>query len=442
MNRFSLLSVFLLLSLLCIFFPVTSAFSSSVFIVDLSGTIDQAAVELVSESIEEAERSNAVAIVFLLDTPGGGLQQTFDIAERIQQSEIPVIGYVYPRGAAAWSAGTFVLMSTHLAAMAEHTVIGSCQPVEITMGGTQPIHDSKTINALVEWMQERANMYGRNATLVSEFITQNLNVNASEAEKFGVVEVVAPSVSLLLSEIDGMVVVTAAGDVLLQTKNATFTWYTPSAKVQFLKIVSNPIITSILFMLGIFALIFGISAPGHGAEVFGVIAVLLSLIGSGFAVSELGIIFIMIGGLLLLIELLVIPGFGVVGIGGVLCLIIGSVFLIPTYSTREWVISVAWVNTLLLIVSVATILIAGFFLFLLYKVLQVRKKKNAVGVFKGESAVTIDRLTPETSGYVRFKGELWQARSDTVIEKNTKVVIVEKDGVILVVKPLNDDTKH
>lgn len=188
-------------------------------------------------------------------------------------------------------------------------------------------------------------------------------------------------------------------------------------------------------MLGIFALIFGISSPGFGAEVFGVIAILLSLIGSGFAISTLSIIFIIIGCLLLIIEIFATPGFGVIGIGGIICLAIGSIFLVPSYPNREWLISMEYMETAIVISLVVIVLIAIFFVFLLYKVLQIRNKKRVIGVFIGEKARTIDRITPGEPGYVRFKGEYWQARSDTTIEQGTKVVIVDKDESVLIVKP-------
>jgi membrane-bound serine protease (ClpP class) len=187
-------------------------------------------------------------------------------------------------------------------------------------------------------------------------------------------------------------------------------------------------------MLGIFALIFGISSPGFGAEIFGVIAILISLIGSGFAISEISIIFIIIGCLLLIIEIFATPGFGVIGIGGIICLVLGFIFLIPTYSTREWVISMNWINELITIILAAGILIAIFFGFLLYKILQIRKKKKAIGVFIGETATSIDKIYPGKPGYVRFKGEYWQAKSDMIIEPNKNVVIIKKEGSILIVK--------
>ena len=429
------------LSLTFLFFILiflsTSVFAqnSNVLIVEISSTIDQSTVEIVQESIVEAENRNSEAIVLLLDTPGGGLQETIEIWELIRSSAKPFIGYVYPQGSASWSAGTFILIGTHIAAMADNTIIGSAQPVEISFEGTRIINDSKTINALVARLQERADIYGRNKTIVGEFITKNLNLNETQALEYGVIEFVSDSIDHLLDDIDGTVSNTSAGNITLYTKNAEQILYSPSFKIQILKLISNPILTSLLLVLGIISLIIGIQSPGFGAEVFGVIAILLSLIGSGFSVSTLGIFFITIGCLLLIIELFVLPGFGVVGIGGVICLIMGAVFLIPTYSNREWLISMEWTDTAIISVLVVIGLLAAFFVFLLYKILQIRQKKTSVGTFIGERAKTIDQITPDKPGYVRFKGEYWQAKSDITIEPNTKVIISGKDESTLIVKP-------
>ena len=435
------------LSLTFLFFILiflsTSAFAqnSNVLIVEISDIIDQSTVETVQESIGEAENRNSQAIILLLDTPGGGLQETIEIWELIRSSTKPFIGYVYPQGSASWSAGTFILIGTHIAAMADNTIIGSAQPVEISFEGTRTINDSKTINALVARLQERADIYGRNKTIVGEFITKNLNLNETQALEYGVIEFVSDSIDHLLDNIDGTIINTSAGNITLHTKNAEQILYSPSFKIQVLKLISNPILTSLLLVLGIISLIIGIQSPGFGAEVFGVIAILLSLIGSGFSVSTLGIFFIAIGCLLLIIELFVIPGFGVVGIGGVICLIMGAIFLIPTYSTREWLISMEWTNTALVIVLVIIGLLAVFFVFLLYKILQIRRKKTRVGTFIGEKAKTIDRITPDKPGYIRFKGEYWQAKSDTTIEPNTKVIISDKDESTLIIKPVKPREK-
>ncbi|HVQ01362.1 MAG TPA: nodulation protein NfeD [Candidatus Thermoplasmatota archaeon] len=415
---------------------VVPAQQSSVLLVEINGTIDQSTVSIVSDSLKQAQSENMQAVVFLLDTPGGGLDETFQIADLMKNSQIPVIGYVSPSGAAAWSAGTFILMSTPFAAMADHTVIGSCQPVETTIIGTQVINDSKVINALVAWIQERASLYGRNQTLAKEFITDNKNVNATVAKNDGVIEFVASSVSQLLDEVDGRNITTASGMVTLHTKGAEQVSFSVPLSIVLYKIISNPILTILLLVLGVFALIVGLATPGHGAEVFGIIAILLALVGLGFNVSTLAIIFIIIGALLLIIEIFVIPGFGAVGIGGIICLILGAVFLIPSYPTRKWLISSGYMDEAELIIIVVVALFAIFFAFLVYKVIQIRRKQPTLGRLVGEKAVTIERITPEKPGFVRFQGEYWQAKSDVVIEPNTKVEIVDKEETTLIVKPL------
>jgi membrane-bound serine protease (ClpP class) len=418
--------------------------SSSVLTVEVTDTIDQSTVEMIKGALDYGDFINVEMIVLLLDTPGGGFQQTRDIADIIHQSDIPFVGYVYPSGATAWSAGTFILLSSHVAVMADHTVIGSCQPVIISFEGTKTVNDSKTINALVEWIQERARLYGRNETYARECITLNRNLNASLAVEYGVVEYSVGSLEDLLLVLDNVSISTSSGNVTLNTMDADIVVYRPSFSVQLMKIISNPLLTSLLFMLGIFALFFGLSSPGVGAEVFGVIAILLALIGSGFAISTVSIIFLIMGCLLLIIELFVTPGFGIVGIGGMICLVIGTIFLVPSYSppTTEWMISMEWINDVITILLIAAVLIAIFFVFLLYKIIEIRGRKKAVGVFIGEKAITIDRLTPDTEGFIRFKGEYWKAKADTIIEPNTPVIIVSKDESILYVKQKNGVTKH
>ena len=137
----------------------------------------------------------------------------------------------------------------------------------------------------------------------------------------------------------------------------------------------------------------------------------------------------------------VLPGLGLVGIGGMISLIIGAIFLILTYSSREWLISMEWANTAIIIVLVIIGLLSVFFIFLLYKILQIRREKTKVGIFIGEKAKTIDQITPHKIGYVRFKGEYWQAKSDTIIEPNTNVIIIHKDETTLIVKPLKPREK-
>jgi membrane-bound serine protease (ClpP class) len=426
--------IFLFIFSTFLFSITVSAQDKNVLVVEINETINQSTVEKLTEALNQAENENSEAVILQLNTPGGGLQQTFDIANLINDSDIPVIGYVSPQGSHAWSAGTFILISTHLSAMSDHTIIGSCQPIEVTPTGTNLINDSKTINALTKWIETRAEMYDRNKSIVKKFVTNNLNLNETKALEYKVIEHVSSNTNQLLEDIDGETVKTNKGNVTLQTSNAEQIKYSPSVKIIFMEFFSNPILVSLLFMFGVFAIIFGISSPGFGAEVFGIIAILLSLVGSGFSIPVLSIIFISIGVLLFVIELYVTPGFGLVGIGGIISLLIGSIFLIPSYPNREWLVNMDWIQDALIVVIAAVVILAIFFLFLLYKIIKVRKQKNATNVFVGKKAVASDRITPDKPGYVKFKGEYWKAISDETIEVNTKVIIVERDESTLKVK--------
>ncbi|HDD56985.1 MAG TPA: nodulation protein NfeD [Thermoplasmatales archaeon] len=414
---------------------LAQAESKTVLVAEIDGPITQATVELVEESIDYAESRGLDALIFTIDTPGGGLDETHKIVELIEQSNVPIIGYVYPTGATAWSAGTFVLLSTDIAVMKNHTVIGSCQPVEMTMTGSRPINESKYINALTEWIRSIAAENGRNASIAERFITENLNLNASNALKYNVIEFISPSIDTLLRQING----THVKGKILATKDAKIEYYSPSPAFHLVSVLSNPALSSILLIIAIFSIIFGIHTPGHGAEVFGVIALILALIGMGFSVPVISAFFLIVGFVLIIIEIFITPGFGFIGTGGIIAILLGSILLVPSYSNMRWLISSEYQNILLLFAIVPTILIAAFFVFALYKVMIIRGKKPVLNRFVGEKAETLDEITPTKTGYVRYRGEYWLAKSaEGRIPARKKVIIEKKEGPILIVKESKD----
>jgi membrane-bound serine protease (ClpP class) len=295
-----------------------------VLVLDISDSITPVSDDIVLDAISAAESGGFEALVITLNTPGGGLDETFNIIESIDQADVPVIGYVYPEGVKAWSAGTLILISTDIAAMAPHTIIGSAQPVEMSATGIKPVNESKIVNAIVALAREKALMHGRNETVAEEFITKNLNLNAESALDRGVIEFIAPTIEDLLMQIDGEVI----KGKTLNTSGADIEYYTPSVRLSFMNIISNPLISSILMMLGIYGVVFGISNPGVGAEIFGIIAITLGLIGTGFDVNIAAVFLLLVGIALLVLELQA-PGFGVFGIAGMICLISGSIRLNP-----------------------------------------------------------------------------------------------------------------
>lgn len=421
-------SIFLLcLIFTAIFAPATCAEpENKVLVLQISEAITPASDDIIDNAIVKAENENFEALILSLDTPGGGLTETQTIIEKIGNATVPVIGYV-PEGGKAWSAGTLILLGTDIAAMAPFTVIGSAQPVQISAEGTKPIEDEKIINALVKFSVATASKHGRNETFAEEVITKNKNLDAQEALKAGVIEFVAPSIPDLLTQTNGKKV---KGKVL-STGSASIEYYEPPLSLSFLGIISNPILASLLLTIGLYGLIFGISSPGAGAEVFGLIAIVLGLIGSGFNVN-IGAFFLIIVGIGLLILEIKIPGFGIFGFAGLLCLVIGSILLIPMGG--ENIYTPEFRRLMTLTVVAPTIVFGLFLVFAIYKVAEVRKKKPVIGSIIGDTARTIDPLGPGKSGFVRYNGEYWQARSEEDIGTKEEVEIVRKENEVLLVK--------
>ncbi len=423
---------FLLIFFLC--FILTAAYIPSVdagpqekvLVLEISEAITPASDDIIADAIERAENEHFEALVISLNTPGGGLDETQRIISAIENTSVPVIGYV-PESGKAWSAGTLILMGTDIAAMAPFTVIGSAQPVQISAEGTKPIKDEKIINALVKFSVATASKHGRNETFAEEVITKNKNLDAQEALKAGVIEYVAPSIPDLLAQIDGQQV----KGRILQTENAEIENYEPPLSLSLLRLISNPIISSLLLTLGIYGLIFGIASPGAGAEVFGIISIALGLIGTGFDIN-IGAIFLILLGIGLLIIEIKVPGFGIFGLAGLISLIIGSILLVPMGS--ENIYTPEFRRLLTLTVVAPTIVFGLFLVFAIYKVTEIRKKKPVIGEFIGDTAQTIDPLGPGKTGFVRYKGEYWKAKSEEKIEPKVEVEITGKVREVLLVK--------
>ena len=418
---------FLCFTLIAVFVPVAGAGpDNKVLVLEISEAITPASDDIIANAIAKAENENFEALVISLDTPGGGLVETQTIIRIIENTTVPVIGYV-PEGGKAWSAGTLILMGTDIAAMAPFTVIGSAQPVQISSEGTKPIEDEKIINALVKFSVTTASKHGRNETFAEEVITKNKNLDAQEALKAGVIEYLAPSISYLLSQTNGQVV---KGKVL-RTGSSSIENYEPPLSLALLGLISNPILSSLLLTIGIYGIIFGISSPGAGAEVFGIIAIVLGLIGTGFNIN-VGAIFLILVGIGLLILEIKIPGFGIFGFAGLISLIIGSILLIPIGG--ENIYTPEFRRLLTLTVVAPTVVFGLFLVFAIYKVTEIRKKKPVIGSIIGDTARTIDPLGPGKSGFVRYSGEYWQARSDEEIEAKEEVEIIGKEREVLLVK--------
>jgi len=420
---------FLFISLLSLLFVPVSASSSEIYVLEIHGTVTKGTSEYVIRGIEEANRNHAQAILIILDTPGGLLDATLEIIKAVENSSIPAITYVYPRGAIAASAGTFILMSGHIAAMSPGTSIGAATPVEISPEGTSAAEE-KIVNFYASYLRSLAEERGRNGEIASKFVTEALSLSSSEALQNNVVEFIASTPEELLEAVDGKTVKVRDREITLRTSEATLIYLQKSLSDEVLDILSNPQISFLLLIIGIYALIFGFASPGtYVPETIGAIFLLLALYSLGLFELQIFALFLILLGILFFIAELLTPTFGVLTISGVVCMILGALFLpVEPFLPREWYLSFMALSFGL---AGATAL---FFLFGISAVLRTRKKRAKVGGEEliGMEGVAISRIDGE--GQVKIRGEIWTAKSDEVIEEGEKVTVIAREGLKLKVK--------
>ncbi|MEM5811766.1 MAG: NfeD family protein [Candidatus Aenigmatarchaeota archaeon] len=399
---------------------ISYSFSSNFLVIKIDKEISFSTKEYVKNALEKAKNKNFDALIILIDTPGGNFEATFEIIKMIDRSEIPVISFVYPKGAVAWSAGTFVLLSSHLAIMSNHSLVGSAQPIIISEEGIKGINESKIINAIVSLLEERMKMYNRNYSLVKLFVLENLNLNAEEALKLNAIDLIANSLEELLNKIDGKII----GNKIIDTKNYKIEEF-GGIKFDLLEKFSQPLISSILLIIGIYALIFGLTNPGYFAEIIGGILIILSLIGFGFEINSISIILIIIGIALILYEIFFTVSFGAFCIVGIILVSLGVILSSPlNFSKIENLIA------LVVISSISSI----FFILITASIIKTKRREPFQKMI-GKIGIALDNLSENKEGYIKVEGELWKAMGKREIKKNEKVVIIEKrDNLFLVEK--------
>jgi membrane-bound serine protease (ClpP class) len=403
--------------------PGAQAQSPRVLLAEIDGPIDRSTVDYMQEAISEAQAGGYAALVVRFDTPGGGLTETEDITQlMLGASGTPILGFVAPSGADAFSAGTILLVGTDLAAMAPGTTIGSVQPVVLGPSGFEPVTDEKILQAVEGSLAATMALHGRNTSLASRFVRENLNLEAADAMALGATELVEAYAATL----PGGTILKGLRPVIAGAEVVTFQ---PSLRVRFLAILSDPLVSSLLLILGIYALIFGLSAPGHGGEIAGVILIVLALVGLGFSVDPIALFLIALGIVLLIVELKT-PGFGAFGTGGIVSIAIAAVFLAPL-RPPEFVVTPEYQAIFLAALLTPTLAFGGFLLFALYKVMEIRRRKPQIGAMVGDEAVAVDPIRAGEKGYVQYEGELWQAIPTEDLAAGTKVYIHAEDGMIL-----------
>ncbi|MFP3909314.1 MAG: NfeD family protein [Archaeoglobaceae archaeon] len=415
----------ILVVLFLIIIVIPSVQSADVVEVEISGEINEGSVATLEKAFEVAEREDADAILVVIDTPGGLVSSMRNMVEQTLNSDRPVITYVYPRGAFAASAGSFILISGDIAAMSNGTSTGAATPI----GMVEPA-ENKTINFIASYARSIAERRDRPVDVVEKFVTEGVSLSAEEAYREGVVDVLADSKESLFSKLDGRTIVFEGRNVTLDLDEVNVITVEKPLRAEIFGLLSNPQVASILLLIGIYGLIFGLTSPGVLPESVGAICLVLSLIGllsGNIDISYIGILLLLLAIVFLVAELLT-PTYGVLGAASVICVALGSIMLY-----REPLMPREFYSSFPQLMAGISIGIAGIMTFLIIKVAQLRKSLKRVG---GEALIGIKGEVSSFEngeGYAKIRGEVWKIKGEEDLKKGDRVTVKDRDGLTLYV---------
>jgi membrane-bound serine protease (ClpP class) len=416
------------LAVLAVGLPGSAALAAPpVSLIELDGAITPITVRLLDTAIGRARTERSQALVVMLNTPGGLERSMRSMVQSILNSDLPVIVYVGPTGARAASAGVFITMAGHVAAMAPATNIGAAHPV-VAGGGQMDKEMSKKVeNDAAAFARSIATERGRNVEWAEQAVRSSVSATEREAVKLKVVDLVADSVPDLLAKIDGRVVKTPKGSVTLATKDAAVTPIAVGFRDRFLALITDPNVAYILMMVGMLGIFFELSTPG--AILPGVLGG-ISLILAFFAFQSLPInwagLLLILFGLALLVAEIKIVSHGILTIGGVVSMVLGSMML---YDAPDSGLRISWLVIIPTVGAMAGLVIAAVSMGL--RALYRPASTGAAGMM-GQVGVVKRALDPE--GQVLIGGELWQAvAEDGPVAAGEVVRVARMDGLTLTV---------
>lgn len=404
--------------------------SGAVHVLELDGTIGPIVDRYVDRGITRAEESQARLVVIVMDTPGGLSSSMESIVKRILRANVPVAVFVYPPGGRAASAGTFVTMAAHIAAMAPGTRIGAASAVNIDGSDIEGTLGKKIENDAAALIRALAEMRGRNADWAESAVRDAASVNADEALRLGVVDYEVPDLAALLRAVDGRRVELRPG-VTFELGNVSAAPQVETnmtAWERFLELLADPTLASILISLGFLGLIFELSNPGLiFPGVAGAIAMVLGFLGLGaLPVETAGLALIALALVFFALELFV-PSGGILGAGGIVALILGAII-----AFRD---TPAELQPNRIVLGVLAFVVIGMFVSLALGLARMRRLPAVIGLeaMIGKSAIARTPLTPE--GFVVVQGERWRARmAEGQAREGERVRIVGAEGFELVVR--------
>jgi membrane-bound serine protease (ClpP class) len=400
----------------------------TVKVLKVDGTIVPIVADYIERGISQAEDENATVCIIELDTPGGLLDATEEIVQKIMNADVPVVVYVSPKGAWAASAGTFITLSANIAAMTPGTTIGAAHPVSGS-GEEIPEDQMKKITEFsAKWIKTIAEERGRNMEEAQLAVTESKSFTDVDALNANLIDLRADNLESLIAEIDGRQVTLSNGaTVTIDTGNYELVRDEMNFIESFLHAISDPNIAYILLSVGSIGIIAEIYNPGmFFPGIIGAISLLLAFYSLGVLDARWGGILLILLAFGLFIGEVLTTSFGLFTAGGIIALVIGSLILFPrgspVFSVDPWLI------------AVVVILIAGFFAFVIQKVVRTHRRQAATGREELIGKTAVVRVALEPEGEIFFKGELWTAVSEKGRVKPGEEVIINKvDGLTLYV---------
>lgn len=421
------LLIVLLFTVLLGWSPGESA-ASAVLTLKASGSINPGLADFIVEGINRAEKEKAAALVILLDTPGGLEASMRKICQAIINSKVPVIVYVSPKGARAASAGVFVTMAAHVAAMAPGTNIGAAHPVGIGIGKMDKVMTEKVVSDMVAFGRSLAKERGRNADWVEKAIRKSVSIDAEEAARQKVVDFVAEDLDEVLQKANGLTVKIAGRTEKLKTAGVPVREIPEGLSTRILKHIADPNVAFILMMIGLAGLYFELAHPGVVLPgLVGALALILAFYAfQTLPVNYTGLLLILLAFVFFVLEIYM-TSYGLLSLGGIISLVLGSMMLFRGGGPG---MEIAWRVLIPTVLAVATFFIA---LASLVVRSQMRRAMTGSAGLIGEQGVAHTDVTPQ-GGQVFVHGEYWQAVSQEPIAKGEPVEVEEVVGLKLRVR--------